>query len=342
MDRAEILEKIEKKKDLGHSHNTSMDTEHKAFKYSQSKPLFKRLEAEYKQNILLPELNKSKEVLIQRHEYMHPIHHTELIKHERKYLSDLDCKMKQLKKARKHDRSATSIKLEKYNTKLTEKIRERDFLDSVQEKRKKEDRLRIKEKMMLYAQIAMDSHRPKVSAKKQQELKDIVNKLHHKPRKPNPKSFERRPMYLNSGTPNSDGKKIKLQNTSSKSRFKKSNKSDQSKQMSHTNTPVQNSSKFKDDWNTKLRIKREQMEEEHGIKRSPNLVNMLIEASNIDGHKDKAEYDLIKEKVKVIEQQAFMKEKVLDTKAKDIEAYDEVNDMIITSIKAKLALLKGI
>lgn len=96
-DRAEILEKLEKKKELGHSHNTSLDTEHRAFKYSQSKPLFKKLEADFKQKILLPELNKSKEVLIQRHEYMKPIPHTDLVKHERKYLSDLDSKMKQLK-----------------------------------------------------------------------------------------------------------------------------------------------------------------------------------------------------------------------------------------------------
>lgn len=43
-----------------------------------------------------------------------------------------------------------------------------------------------------------------------------------------------------------------------------------------------------------------------------------------------------------VEEKAQRKEKILTAKGKDPEEFEEVNDMIITSIKAKLAMLKGI
>lgn len=104
-------------------------------------------------------------------------------------------------------------------------------------------------------------------------------------------------------------------------------------------TPV----KVKDDYNSKLRIARQQREEESGIKHMPNLIKSVVK--NIENDHmtdDPSEYLALKDKVKVIEEQALMKEKILDSRSNDIEAYGEVNDMLITSIKAKLALLKGV
>lgn len=37
-----------------------------------------------------------------------------------------------------------------------------------------------------------------------------------------------------------------------------------------------------------------------------------------------------------------MKEKILDNEKNDVDAYGEINDMLITSIKAKLKLLKDV
>ena len=61
-----------------------------------------------------------------------------------------------------------------------------------------------------------------------------------------------------------------------------------------------------------------------------------------EGIKEKAEYDMLKEKVKAIDEQALRKERILDSNTTNADAYAEVNDMYIASIKAKLALLKGV
>ena len=49
-------------------------------------------------------------------------------------------------------------------------IRERDMLDQIEQKRRIEDRLKMKEKMNMYAKVAMESHRPIVSSKKKEGM----------------------------------------------------------------------------------------------------------------------------------------------------------------------------
>ena len=90
-------------------------------------------------------------------------------------------------------------------------------------------------------------------------------------------------------------------------------------------------------------MERERREEESGKRRPPNIVSIISETSiREEGIKEKAEYDMLKEKVKAIDEQALRKEKILDSNTTNADAYAEVNDMYIASIKAKLALLKGV
>lgn len=58
--------------------------------------------------------------------------------------------------------------------------------EALEKQKDKDDRLRIHTKMAMYAQIAMGSHKPLVSQKKQEELKVIIDTLNHKPRQPKP------------------------------------------------------------------------------------------------------------------------------------------------------------
>lgn len=64
MRREQILERLEKKKKQ--SLNASIEVDTRSIRQSKSKPLFKKLEKEYKKHVLLPELNKSKEILNER------------------------------------------------------------------------------------------------------------------------------------------------------------------------------------------------------------------------------------------------------------------------------------
>lgn len=49
----------------------------------KSKPLFKKLQREFQRNVLLPELERTNEVLKQRKEYMKPVTRNDLLRHER-------------------------------------------------------------------------------------------------------------------------------------------------------------------------------------------------------------------------------------------------------------------
>jgi hypothetical protein len=112
---------------------------------------------------------------------MKPIMHADFVEHEKKYLSDLDSKIKNLKKERTTTRSQHIHKLPKYDSKMINQIRERDMLDKIEQKRRIEDRLKMKQKMDMYAKLAMESHRPVVSQKKKIELEQIIQNLKHKP-----------------------------------------------------------------------------------------------------------------------------------------------------------------
>lgn len=301
--------------------------------------------------MILPELNKSKDLLNERKQYMRPIHHEDLVKHEKKYMTDLESKIKQLKKKRDINRSATHT-TSKYHSEMIDKIRERELLEQVELKRKIEDRLKIKEKMQLYAKVAMDTHRPVLSLKKKQERLQAIKQLQPKAKILRPSNsasqdrFKNKPWrhnaYINI---DEDGnvilkKKSKTRNKNViKSTHSLENSIRKKPNLSNPYTPP----KQKDDYNTKLRIARQQKEDESGVKKTPNIIKEVLvktEDENIIG--DPEEFINIKEKVKVIEEQALLKEKILDSKTNDVEAYGEVNDMLITSIKAKLALLKGI
>lgn len=72
--REEILQKLEKKKSmLRNSRAESEESKRKYVQKSQSRPMFEKLESDYREKILLPELNKSKEILKERKDFMKPI-----------------------------------------------------------------------------------------------------------------------------------------------------------------------------------------------------------------------------------------------------------------------------
>jgi len=189
--RDDIIQKLEQKKLKMHTRNGSAETDANKLRHSQSRPLFKKLEMDYKQRVLLPELAKNKQILVQRREYMKPVRNTDLVKHEKDYLDKLEGKLKKLRNLRKKEMKRDSNTKVIKQSKLIQKIKDRDLAQSMELKQMQDDRNRVKEKMAMYSKIAMDSHRPHVSLKKKEELESIIKRLHHKPRNRQPKSQER-------------------------------------------------------------------------------------------------------------------------------------------------------
>lgn len=67
---------------------------------------------------------------------MRPVLHSDLIEHEKKYLSDLEAKLDRLKKMRNSNRSENHNRLPKYSSKLIDKIKKLDLLNLLEERRK--------------------------------------------------------------------------------------------------------------------------------------------------------------------------------------------------------------
>ena len=206
--------------------------------------------------------------------------------------------------------------------------------------------------MNIYARVAMETHRPLISEKKKEELRKIVETLHKKTRLEKPRYFDPNKLPIKSSTPykgiaysNLDDERKLIKKKKHKLKSSKVNNSVNSLTKADIifNTPTPYSSKIQDDWNTKKRMERERREEESGKRRPLNIASIIAETSiREEGIKEKAEYDMLKEKVKAIDEQALRKEKILDSNTTNADAYAEVNDMYIASIKAKLALLKGV
>lgn len=135
--RREMIEhNIEERKKLRDTRNQSVDEYHHRMMLSESKPLFIKYEENYKNNILLPELDRGKEILKKRKEYMKQITNLELVKHERNYLTDLEIKVENLKEARNKDIIRNSTNISKYKSKLIERIKERDLEEALKEQEK--------------------------------------------------------------------------------------------------------------------------------------------------------------------------------------------------------------
>ena len=134
--RERIEKRIQSRKELIRSRNQSSSNDPKLISISFTKPLYKKLEDDYKSKILLPELDRNKEILKKRKEYMKPVTYSDIASHEKKYLSDLEEKIEKLREIRKTTNPDIKINLNKYKSKLIQKIKERDLLESLREQQK--------------------------------------------------------------------------------------------------------------------------------------------------------------------------------------------------------------
>ena len=67
---------------------------------------------------------------------MKPVTYSNIVFHEKKYLSDLEEKIEKLREIRKTANPDIKINLNKYKSKLIQKIKERDRLESLREQQK--------------------------------------------------------------------------------------------------------------------------------------------------------------------------------------------------------------
>jgi hypothetical protein len=146
-----------------------------------SKPLFMRIEENYEENVLMPELEKKKAELAKKRELFQPIRRGEIVDHMRKYHEsalesqarrELNFKSKQLEF--KYNSTAFMLK-----SHFTERILEDQHRKKEESEKLETEKKFLVEKKKKYASMVKDMFIPSVDEFKRQEMLLIKEKLKH-------------------------------------------------------------------------------------------------------------------------------------------------------------------
>ncbi|CAG9321588.1 unnamed protein product [Blepharisma stoltei] len=295
----------------------------------KKKPLFVKLEEKYKAEIEMPELEKRKEELAKKRMLYQPINLEQLQDHARKYET---IRKEQIKKIEEDLKK--SIENTKGNMNWNSTMWNARALEEEKQLRKASSQSNLEkikkiEKRNKYAELVKEVFSPTIDKFKQQELEDRISKLKHPVEKWNEKNNR---ISLNQSLSDTE-KKIK----------KKKIKVKKIETPAITEVKTTREPKFIDYLGERRKAREEQ--EKNGSKVSNEIdVNWEDELMSADNSKEK--FKKIKKKAELLEKEARKKELLLIPKNvgdyKTIETAENVDKLIIGSIKAKLAVLEHV
>lgn len=135
------------------------------------------MEKKYYKKVLLPNLEKKKEILRQKREYFQPIRRSQLLEHEKEYEQRLHSKLKEKKE--KREKWYKDIGYGDYDP----SIYQSKYLSSVENEKSmplidpKEGVLEQYNKKKNYAMFVKEMHKPKISVKKTEEMKRLIDEV---------------------------------------------------------------------------------------------------------------------------------------------------------------------
>ena len=270
-------------------------------------PLYKKIEESFVANFEIPELEKRKEELRKKHELFRPINYDQLKVHAKVFDKSLS----------EHSRSRISASQSKSPKKsqFLMRVVEEDQAQMNDERLKNALKKEMFEKKKKYSEIVKDVYSPSVDLLKQKEMVLIKAKLDN----PAPfKQYKDKDKYLF----------MKLEKTYS-----------------------QNSKKFKENPMVPKKTPKKEITvkdyiEEFRLARKRSLSSSYLrgisenELSNIDSPLQKKK---LQKKVEMLEMEARKNEIKIGYlspfNSKSLEVSDQVNSMLVDSIKAKIAIL---
>lgn len=270
-------------------------------------PLYKKIEESFVANFEIPELEKRKEELRKKHELFRPINYDQLKEHAKVFDKSLS----------EHSRSRISASQSKppKKSKYLMRVVEEDQAHINEERLKNALKKEMFEKKKKYSEIVKDVYSPSVDLLKQKEMVLIKAKLDN----PAPfKQYKDKDKYLF----------MKLEKTYS-----------------------QNSKKFKENRMVPKKTPKKEITvkdyiEEFRLARKRSLSSSHLrgisenELSNIDSPIQKKK---LQKKVEMLEMEARKNEIKIGYlspfNSKSLEVSDQVNNMLVDSIKAKIAIL---
>ncbi|CAG9328229.1 unnamed protein product [Blepharisma stoltei] len=299
------------------------ETEYK--KVISEKPLYKKIQENYQQEILMPELEKKKAELAKKRNLFKPLDRYDILEHSKNH----DELMRESEERRKQNIRNRSLEYKMNAASLSLKTRFTDVI--LEEEKKKKEELEkqeiikksLYEKKQQYAEIVKEMFQPTVDPYKQHEMQLIVEKLKHNI-----------PMKSISHTKSS--------------RSVSERRSDSSREK---DTKSVLNRKWKENpMIPKPKPKREPVLIDYlGERRNQRKQEQVSEIQRIDWEEDLYDENLTEnEKAEKLKAKAAMMEKIAKKHEINLNGLSEldmagqVNEMYINSIKAKLAVLEQV
>lgn len=334
----------------------------------------KELERKYNNKVVIPSLERKKEELRKRREHFMPISRTELIDHQKQYEERLRIKLKEHKLKREKwykDIGYGEYDPSKYTSKF---LLEAEEIENMPRVDPKEAVVQKVDKEKNYANFVREMHKPKISLKKKDEMKRIIEEIE--------KSGMSRGLEKNNYKDLSQSQREPLRERNKSLDTGLGIKRDKNGNLSAGERPYGGSSsanrlpkrKFRpnpmvpkpklkrkgnnevEDYLMQRRVRRQERESESLSYDHSSLTNWEKIGSSVNrkGHShgrfdnemksssdliEKQRLEMIKMRAKQIEEEAMAKEKVADM---SVKATSKINSMLLDSIEAKLHLLKDI
>lgn len=309
------------------------DEEWKKFQQAQktnNQYLHEKLEQEFNEKVLMPELEKKKQVLKEKRDFYKPIDHKEIDDFQKKYEENIKYKLEEKRMKREQwydDIGVGKYDPTKFKTKVLEKVMEESKGTEEIKQKEMDDKKHKAEKMKNYAKIVKQMHWPDVSPKKQQEIERIKELLENKNKRRSAPPKNRNNVSKDHIYDPEHAKNVK-------------------RPVWNFNNPLVPKPKPKKepvvvDYLLELRVKREAVEKDGtGSRRETgaNWKNLI----NSDDKLSQDKIELLKARTKLIEENAERKEKMGKISGASVEDNVDINDMLIDAIEMKLSILDQI
>jgi hypothetical protein len=315
---------------LKQSKFTNTPNNYKKFDFTGKKPLYILMKEKYEQDILMPQLEHEKIELAKKHLLFQSLSHEDLQKHKEQHEKILKLqkihRKKQLEK-KNLDAEINQIILSPFSKTHQKVLKNEKIKENLIKKEKENLKSNINRKQQ-YSKLIKELFSPKINKKK-------VIQFDSKSLSKSNKDFN----DINSNSQKSN-KKISISGLKSKSLSLPNFKSRKWPKNKMVPEPSPKKIGIKKDYLAEIRKQRE------NNLNSQDLNDLDWEKELNSKHSDAQIFAKVKAKAALIEKKAMKKEVILkmtrNTKSKEMKVIDQVNNLLISSIKAKIALLEKV
>lgn len=279
-------------------------------------PLYKQIERDFKHRFEMPELERRKKELLHKRELVKPVSLSEIRAHSKK----IDFLLQEIRERRQHSQMSKFLDekvysaINNYKSKFRESVLDEDKRLKQEALWKKQEKRIMAEKKKHYAEIVGEMFHPSIDKFKQQEMKLIKARLESPVKIRNPTLSSKEFSLLKSSRSESMQPR----------KWKKNN-------MIPEPTPKRSAKRIY--YLEDMRKKRE---------KSDSVIRGLVEWHNkLEDFENEAEkIEFLRKHSKNIENAVKRFEYQIGSNIIDYDVADQMNDLIINSIKAKLANLE--